>query len=344
MAATAEILNSKGIVFTGKNQVEIADSPVQLEGEGKLLIETQKSLISIGTECICLSRNFAPGTHWDGWVQYPFSTGYSNAGRVVEVSPDVTEFKPGDRVATRSKHAQYVVADAATSLHIPENIVDEDATWFGLATIAQIGNRRAEHQLGDAVVIVGAGPVGQLAAQYARVGGAREVLVIDMSEARLAMAKAHGATMTLNMSVNDAEEAVREATEGRLADVVYDVTGHPAVFAPAIKLARRFGKMILLGDAGNPGEQRLTGDVITRGVKIIGAHDNFPAQHVTDFEPWSRPAIGRLFLTYLSRGQMSVHDLITHTYAPQDAPEAYGMLINDRSAAMGVIFDWTQLK
>lgn len=336
-------MKSLNVVFTAKDKVEVLQEPVPELKSGQVLVQTQRSLISTGTECICLQSNFAPGTHWHSWVKYPFNPGYSNAGRVVQVAEDVTHLQPGDRVATRAYHHQYVVADAARAVKVPDEVSDEDATWFGLANIVQIGVRRAEHELGDAVVIIGLGLLGQLAVQYTRLSGAREVIAIDTAPARLEMARAHGATQTLEMSVADAGEAITQLTDDRLADVVYDITGHAAVFSSALQLARRFGKLLLLGDAGNPGEQRLTSDVITRGVRIIGAHDVHPPAVATDHTWWTHGNMTKLFFNYLQRDQMRVQDLVTHHYAPEEAPQAYKMLTTDRSAAMGVIFDWSQV-
>ena len=64
---------------------------------------------------------------------------------------------------------------------IPRGVTDEDATWFGLAKIAQNGVRRAEHRLGESVAVIGLGPVGQLVVQYLRLLGARHVIAIDLA-------------------------------------------------------------------------------------------------------------------------------------------------------------------
>src|SRR4051812_25371643 len=103
-------MNSQNIIFADKNLVETRTMPVDSVGAGQLLIETRSSLISTGTECIALSGNFAPGTHWHNWVKYPFKTGYLNAGVVLEVGEGVEGIAVGDRVASRSYHQQYVLA------------------------------------------------------------------------------------------------------------------------------------------------------------------------------------------------------------------------------------------
>jgi hypothetical protein len=80
-------MKSLNIYFTGKDQVETVHEAVTAPQGTQILVRTRKSLISTGTETICLGRKFAPGTHWDNWVKYPFATGYLHAGEVLEVGP-----------------------------------------------------------------------------------------------------------------------------------------------------------------------------------------------------------------------------------------------------------------
>jgi threonine dehydrogenase-like Zn-dependent dehydrogenase len=117
----------------------------------------------------------------------------------------------------------------------------------------------------------------------------------------------------------------------------------PLCFRQRWGLARKFGKLLLLGDTGSPSEQRLTPDVITRGVRIIGSHDVHWPRSSSEREYWSHETMCQLFFNYLQRGQMEVESLITHRYSPEEAPTAYQMLQTDRSSAMGVIFDWSRL-
>ena len=336
-------MNSLDIFFLAKNDVAVQQRAVPDISSGQVLVRLEYSLISTGTECICLQRNFAPGTHWDKWVQYPYRPGYSAAGIVAEAADDVLSVSVGDRVAVPVKHGQYAVLDAGRAVKIPDAVSHEAAAWFNLACIAQNAVRRAEHRLGDDVVVIGAGILGQLVVQFVRLLGANRIMVIDTAPARLAMAAAHGATHALSIASAHAEDAVASLTEGRLADVVYDITGNAAVLPTALPLARRFGKVLLLGDTGTPSDQRLTGDVIRRGVTIVGAHSTNPPPTASDYAHWTHEHMTKLFFTYLERGEMQVEDLVTHRYDPRLAAEAYGMLTKDRSEAMGVLFDWTRL-
>jgi len=332
-------MKRKSIIFTGKDQVEVVDEePLPPPSPGAIQVQTTRTLISTGTEGIVLGRKFSPGTHFDTWVKYPFRPGYSHVGRVTAVGEGVSELHIGDRVATRASHTSVAQVMAAHAVRIPDAVSDDDATWTALGKIAQIGVRAAEHRLGDAVAIIGLGLVGQLAMQYVALMGASEIIAIDPAPMRLEMASSHGATATLPMPANEALSRVQELTGGRGARVVYDVTGHHAVFAGALKLCADHGRFVLLGDTGTPELQHLTPDVIRRGLCIVGAHDRHSPADPTPGIEWDARRVFELFLKFLARGQMRVNDLVTHRYKPDQSPEAYAMLERHRERAMGVIF------
>ncbi len=336
-------MESLNIVFTGKDQVELRREPVRKPGPHDVLIRTHTTLISTGTEGICLGRKFAPGTGWDGWVKYPFYPGYSGVGTVLEVGEAVTNYKVGQRVAARINHRQYGTLPEHEVFPLPEELSDAAGSWVAFATIVQGGTRRPSIVMGEAVVVIGLGMLGQLAVQFARADGAGEIIAIDTASRRLEMAANHGATHTLACGVQEAKERVLEITGGHGAEVVFDVTGHAPVFQHAIGLLRRFGRLVILGDTGNPEQQCLTHDVINKNLQILGAHDTNPPADSSDFDRWSKDEMIALFFKFVQRGQMQVDDLISHRYPPEDAVEAYNMLQTRRDEAMGVLFDWNSV-
>lgn len=349
-------MKRKVIQFTGKEQVVLSEEEIKDPGPGTLLVESTRSLISTGTESTVYCRKFSPGTHWDKWVKYPFNPGYLHTGRVLAVGPGVTTFKVGDRVASRSSHASHVLLAAGGSgdtrpdsgdcnpsnvaIPIPAGVSDEAAAWMGLGKIVQVGVRAARHEMGEHVVVIGLGLLGQLVVQYARLMGAASVIAIDTSTLRLDMAKAHGASHILAMGAAEAKDKVFEITGGRGADTVYDVTGHHSVLPLALPLSKRFGQVIMLGDPGSPELQVLTPDVITRGVRIVGAHDGHPPMTPSDTVRWSGTDMFHLIMTYLERKELRVDSLITHRAKPEDCQATYDMLQKERDRAMGVVFTW----
>ena len=189
-------MESRAVVFTEPKQAEAQPVVAADPGPGEIRVAASITLMSMGTELICFQGESDPGTHWHGWVRFPFYPGYSSVGSVESVGEGVEGFSVGDRVFHTTGHrGHYTVrADSGTLIRVPDGVADEDAVWTKLATIAQTGVRQAEHHMGDTAVVIGLGPVGQLAAQYLRVLGLREIVAVDMVEARLEAALERGAT------------------------------------------------------------------------------------------------------------------------------------------------------
>jgi len=334
-------MKSLYVVFPEPNKIEVREETLTPPAAGEVLCTAEKSLISIGTESYCLRGIFDPGTNWAAWVNYPFRPGYSMAARVVAVGKGVTGLQEGDRVAGWIEHQQFFKAPPRQLHPIPAGVSAEEATWSVLACTTQLGVRRAQLQLGETVGVIGLGMLGQLVTQYLAVAGARKIIAIDPAQSRLDAAKVHGATHTLALDVASARPEIEKITGGRMLDVVFDITGHPPVLVPAIQLLRRLGRVVLLGDTPTPTQQYLGPGVVSNSIAILGIHATARPDEASDFNPWSAQEMAALFFDYLLQGRMRVSDLVTHRYSPLDAPQVYDNLRRDRSAAIGVIFDWS---
>lgn len=345
------MVQSKYIVFPEAGRVDVQEEAVAEPGPGQILCRARKSLVSIGTELHCLRGVFEPGTNWADWVQYPFRPGYSMVGEVVAVGDGVTRVQVGDRVATYDVHQQYFLADVndgetgvpegVTPYVLPTHVSDEEGVWRSLAVTTQNAVRRAELVFGERVGVVGLGLLGQLTTQYLAAAGARQIIAIDTSASRLALAEQNGATDILQIDVNDAVAPVTELTAGWMLDAVFDVTGVPVTLAPCVQLVRQLGRVVLLGDTPTPGQQTLGPGVVSNAVSIRGIHGYTLPEKRTPFTPWTARAMSGVFFAYLQRGVMDVTSLITHRYSPLDAPQLYPELVVDRSETLGVILDWT---
>ena len=165
-------MESTNIVFTERGKVEVLKQELPAPGAREIQCRAEISLISIGTELRCLYDQPQAGTSWSGWVKYPFLPGYSMAATVVAVGSEVTEYRPGDRVAAFQEHTQYFnePVDNNKFLHkIPEGISFDEAAWMGIGgCITQTCARRSELHLGENVGIIGLGMLGQMITQYIR--------------------------------------------------------------------------------------------------------------------------------------------------------------------------------
>jgi threonine dehydrogenase-like Zn-dependent dehydrogenase len=79
---------------------------------------------------------------------------------------------------------------------------------------------------------------------------------------------------------------------------------------------------------------------VSNSISVLGIHGSAHPEHASEFAPWSRREMAALFYDFLLQGRMTVSGLETHRHAPKEAPEVYAALARDRSAAMGVLFDW----
>jgi threonine dehydrogenase-like Zn-dependent dehydrogenase len=323
-------------VFPTKGVVELEDFEPGPIRPTELRLKAEVSLISTGTEGICFMHLFEPGTHWDDWVKHPFHSGYSLVGRVVEVGGEVSGWEVGQLAVARVPHASEAVVDAAKVSSVPHEIGPEDASWFALAMVAFMAPKNGHFRLGDSIAIVGAGPVGQLALRWALACGARHVVAVDPVPSRLAMATHGGATATVCAGVAEAITEVIEACGGVRPRVVVDATGHARAFEQCLALPRDRGVVVILGDTGSPSEQRLTRDVIRRGLHIVGAHGSHEEGE------WVQKAIDELFFDLVLRRRFDVSGLITHTFRPTQCKEAYELVASGREASMGILFDWRQ--
>ncbi len=327
-------MTAQRLVFPGKQKVLLEDFDPGQPGPGQVLVRTHLSLMSTGTENIVFNRLFEPGTHWDDWVKYPFYPGYAMVGVVEQVGDGVTGLKVGQRVTYRNGHRSHDIVDAARCYPVPDNVPFEHAAWFALGKITFHAALGAGFTLGDSVLVVGAGPIGQMAVRWARAAGAASILVVDTAAHRLPLAQAGGATGLISQPITEAREAIVSASGGTRPRVVIDSTGNAAVFAAALGLARDFGRVVILGDTGAPAQQKLSRDVITRGLTIVGVHDG----HNT--AEWNEKTITTLFFNLAASGRFPLEGLTSHIFAPQDCAEAYATANRDRASTMGLLFDW----
>ena len=327
-------MNAQRLVFPGKQKVLLEDFDPGKPGKGEVLVRAHLSLMSTGTENVVFNRLFEPGTHWDRWVKYPFYPGYAVVGVVEGVGEGVTTLKAGQRVAHRAGHGSHHVLAADACYPIPDNVPFEHAAWFALGKITFHGAFAAEYRLGDTVLIIGAGPIGQMSIRWARAVGAASIVVVDTATSRLPLAKAGGATALIEKSITEARDAVIAAGGGQKPRVVIDSTGNATVFEAALGLGADFGRVVLLGDTGAPAQQRLTSDLIMRGLSVVGAHDGI------EIAQWSHRAIIDYFFKLAASGRFPLAGMTSHVFAPDQCTGAYVTANRDRASTMGLLFDW----
>lgn len=345
---------TRRLVFTAPGRAEVERVTLDPPAAGQALVRGEWSLISTGTEMTAYAGDFPAGASaWAAYIRYPFYPGYSLVG-VVEAVGEGCALQVGERVAVEAAHQSRVLVQApaaapflgaagrhgaAAAVPVPEATGAQEATFQTLARVVLNGLRLSEAALGESVAVLGCGLLGQLAIRFARLAGAMPVAAIDLSRARLERSRQSGADLALCPDDGDPADGLRAANGGRLADVVIDVTGAPASFVAATRLARDMGRVVLLGSPRGPVTVDLHDDVHSRGLRVLGAHASTTPRQETPFTPWTMRRNVEFFFALLAAGRLGVSDLVSHRFALSEADQAYALLDADRTRAMGVLID-----
>ena len=318
--------------------VELPDQPPP----GTMLVEAHTTAISAGTEIANFRgiTTYRSATETD-WKADPYYPGYSVASVVRAVGEGVTRFAPGDRVCGMGPHAGAAVIDPASFVRIPDDVSFDHAAMTTLVCIVMNAVRLARIELGERVAVVGAGLIGQLALQLSRIAGARPTLSVDPIDARRELAIRCGATAGVDPSAPDSLDRMEQAIGARDVDIVFEATGSPAAFNPALKLVTFGGQMILLGSTRGLVDQfDPYADVHLNGVTLIGAHMRTTAPVETPRDRWTQPRNRELGLRLIAEGALQVEPLISHRVAGDEGPAMFERLATSREEFFGVLLHW----
>ncbi len=338
--------------------VEIPEQPRL----GEVLIETEKTFISAGTELANYTALDPTVSTPGSWNSYPWPSGYANAGRVVAIGEEIEGLEAGDRVFTFGKHASRHYANlldpsaiatqvqgnerGATSdmvVKIPDGVSSEDAAAARMAGVAITALRVSTAQAGDWVVVFGLGMVGNLAAQYFTIQGCN-VIGVDPMLARRCLAQEVGVEHVVGGSPEETLAAILELTAGRGADTAIDAVGDSLVVKQAGQVAAHAGEVIILGSPREQHDGNLTSlirPVHWDFVQFKGALEwQFPRYPIRG-QRHSIYSNIRTYLELMARGKLNLGKLISHRMRPDEIESAYENLLNDKEHYWGVILDWT---
>lgn len=314
---------------------EVDLGPVPRDG---VLVENRYTAVSVGTEIYNWIHGAEPGNK----PAFPRTTGYCNSGTVLEVGKDVTSVEPGDRVAGEGRHASHDIL-TRRYFKVPPGVPAKAAPLLTMAAIAQHGNRVARVELGESVVVIGLGLVGQLALTLVRLSGGRPVVAIDVDDFRLERARIRGADLCINPTrVADVAAAVREACVDDGANVVMECTGRPEVYPMAVRLSSTAGRMVALGSPRGKVEMDFFADMHLREVRLVGAMQPRTPEQDHVYYRWSKQRERTMLLQLMAEGSLVVDDLVTHVVRPPQCREIYAMLADRPRQVLGVLFDWRE--
>jgi 2-desacetyl-2-hydroxyethyl bacteriochlorophyllide A dehydrogenase len=337
-------VRGRRIAFTGKRRAAWEEFPLPEHLDShQVLVKTMWSAVSTGTEtAIYAGTHIGFSTPGARYPTYPYLAGYAATGTVLAVGSEVHGFVPGQVVAFPGKHATHGVWDVREDpiIAVPENVGPDVAALTRLGTISLNGIRLARISLGDSTIVMGAGLIGQFAAQFAQLSGGRPVVIVDRLAGRLQAARDCGIASTVDASKRDAVAAGREISHRRGYDVVVEATGAAPVVAQALELAARFGRVVLLGSPRGRVEIDPYHHIHSPGVTVIGAHTATTPGVETVASRWTTRANFELVIDLLAAGKLVVAPLVSHRLPASGAFDAYEAIVTRPEDHLGVLLDW----
>ncbi len=324
------------------------DIPVPEVGHNDVLIRVNRSAIC-GTDIHIYQ--------WDDWAQHtipvPLAVGHEFSGTIVECGIEVRGFEPGDRVSAEGhitcgvcrncragrRHlcmntkgvgvnrpgafAEYIAVPAFNVFKLPAAITDDMA-----AILDPLGN--ATHTalsfdlVGEDVLITGAGPIGIMAVAIARYAGARHIVITDVNDYRLELARKMGASVALNVTRDSIDDTMQALGMEEGFDVGMEMSGNPAAFRDLLRTMHHGGKVALLGIP--PDDTAIDwNQVIFKGLILKGIYGR------EMFETWYKMA------SMLQSG-LNIEPVITHHFGIDEFEPAFELMESGQSGK--VILHW----
>lgn len=340
MRALAKLKADKGL--------ELVDVPKPEYGHNDLLIKIRKTAIC-GTDIHIWN--------WDDWaaktIPVPMHVGHEYVGEVVAIGQEVQGFKIGDRVSGEGhitcgfcrncragrRHlcrntqgvgvnrpgafADYLVIPAFNAFRIPDDISDDLAAIFdpyGNATHTAL----AFDLVGEDVLITGAGPIGAMAAAIAKHVGARNVVITDINDYRLELAKSMGASRTVNVLREDLRDVMSDLNMTEGFDVGLEMSGVSSAFATMLDQMNHGGKIAMLGILPD-GVGINWSQVIFKGLEIKGIYGR------QMFETWYK-------MVAMLQSGLDISPVLTHSYSVNDYQQGFAAMLSGESGK--VILNW----
>jgi threonine 3-dehydrogenase len=318
--------------------IELQEVPVPTPGPGQVLVRVQAASVC-GTDLHIFN--------WDPWAQGrihpPLIPGHEFSGAVAAVGRGVTTVKEGDLVSAEmhvacGKCLQCRIGQAHICQRVSILGVDADGAFASYVLIPEsniwklssaiphdwaslldpLGNAvhavLAGNIAAQTVLVTGCGAIGLFSIAVAKACGAAQIFAVEVNAHRRAVAATMGADMALDPATDNIEERILAATGGSGADVLLEMSGHPAAMQLGFTLLRTGGRASLLGIPSQPVEMDFARDIIFKGATVLGINGR------KMYETWFQME------SLLASGKLNLEPAITHRLMLSEFPQAMELL------------------
>lgn len=340
----------KACVLRGQRDLTVVELPEPKPGPAEVVVR-------LGAGGICGSdlHYFAEGGAGDFRLREPMVLGHEGAGEVIAVGAEVRAVKPGDRVAVNPNHpcghcrqcragrrqlcqnvrffgsaarfphvqglfAEYFVAAEENCFPVPARLSDRAAACAEPLAVALHAVEQAGSLVGRHVFVAGSGPIGVLVAAVARLAGAARICVTDVLDEPLVIARAMGASETVNAKTAADRLIAFEADRG-VFDVAFEASGHPAGLANALQFTTPGGTVVQVGMLPPGNCPTPINRIVAKELRLVGTF-RFDREYATA-------------VALLTAGRIEVAPILTHEFSFEELAEAFATA-GDKTRAMKV--------
>lgn len=366
------------LVRSGK--VFLQDVPAPVAGPKNVLVRVERSCVSVGTEMagvkmsgLPLYRRALKQPHHvkralqlmrdqgvarvykqvKGKLDAGLPTGYSAAGTVIAVGSEVDGIAVGDRVACAgagvANHAEVIDVPVNLCVPVPQQVSFDAAATVTLGAIAMQGVRRAQPTLGETVVVIGLGILGQITAQLLTANGCR-VIGTDVDNKRIATALENGLDHGINPNDGNLVDSIIKLTDGFGADVaiITAASASSDILAQAFQSCRKKARVVIVGDVGL---NMARSDIYTKELDVLISCSYGPGRYDPVYEDeggdyplayvrWTENRNMGEYLRLLAVGRVRLENMLHEPYPVDRAEEAYGRLAGEGEKPLLVLLQY----
>ncbi len=352
-----------------KGDTLLEEVPVPKVKPGSVLIQTTRTLVSLGTEKMLVDfgkANFFQKAKQqpdkvkmvidkiktDGLrptieavfnkLGQPLPLGYCNVGKVIAVGKGVSDFSVGDRVASNGNHAEFVCVKKNLVAKIPDNVTDEEAAFTVVGAIGLQGIRLLNPTFGETFVVVGLGLIGLITAELLLANGCN-VIGFDFDPIKIRIANKKGIIAVNPMEGTDQVKFVESYTNGIGSDGVIITASNKSneIISQSAKMCRKRGRIILVGVIGLDISRA---DFYEKEISFqvscsygAGRYDEKYEQKGHDYPigyvRWTEKRNFEAVLNAISKKSLDVKPLITERIPLNEYKKIYGNMSNLNSIA-----------
>lgn len=334
----------KALVVHGQSDYRLEEVSVPVPGEEDILLKVEVCGICAGdVKASHPVARFWGGDGMPGYCEPPFTPGHEFIGKIVAMGNRVSgDFKIGDRLATEqivpcgecryckegsywlcNPHnvygfknylnggmAEYVILPKnSINYHVPANLTIEKAALIEPYACALHGVHRADVKVDDVVVLAGSGTLGLGMVGALRLRNPKKLIVLDMVDSRLEMARKIGADVVINPSKENAQQIIMDLTDGYGCDVYIEVTGHPSAVNQGLEMIKKGGTFVEFSVFGSSAtvDWSIIGD--TKEINIKGSQ----------LSPYCYP----ITIENITNGKAPTEGVVTHKFSLEQWEKAF---------------------